>query len=167
MSELLSRLRQFLSIWFGPKPTPAPEPSPAPEPAPEPVPPIQPIPAPPSPESAVVEAINSARASQGLSSLVEDDALAQLATSWASSMAASGDMEHGDFADRIASIYPNTAASENIAEGQPDAASVVDAWMGDPPHRANILGDYNRLGVGIGRDASGAIYWCTDFVQID
>jgi uncharacterized protein YkwD len=175
MSELLSRLRQFLSNWFAPEPTPDPEPTPEPQPAPEPEPipepepepPIEPVPAPPSPGSSVVEAINAARASEGLPALAEDDSLARLATSWAASMASSSDMEHGDFADRIASIYPNTAAAENIAEGQPDATSVVAAWMDDEPHRANILGDYNHLGVGTDRDEGGSVYWCVDFVRID
>jgi uncharacterized protein YkwD len=173
MSDLLNRLRQFLSNWFAPEPTPdpepAPEPAPAPEPEPEPAPesPIEPVPAPSSPESSVVEAINAARVSQGYPKLIEDESLARLATSWATSMASSNDMKHGDFAGRIATIYPNTAAAENVAEGQLDATSVVDAWMDDTLHRANILGDYNRLGVGSERDEEGSIYWCVDFVRID
>jgi uncharacterized protein YkwD len=164
MSELLSLLSQIWSNWFSNVPTPQPEPTP--QPGPEPMPPVQPLPTPPSTSSSVVAAINAARASEGLSPLVEDAPLDGLAQSWAASMAASGTMAHGDFASRIASVYPNTAAAENIAEGQPDAASVVAAWMGDAPHRANILGDYNRVGVGSQADESGSIYWCADFAQV-
>ena len=82
-------------------------------------------------------------------------------------MTSMGRIDHGDFADRIGAVYPDTAASENIAEGQPDAASVVAAWMDDPPHRANILGDYDRVGVGMARDDMGSIYWCADFVRVE
>jgi uncharacterized protein YkwD len=165
MIKLLSLVYLMVSNWFTLHPAPAPYPTPAPEP--EPAPPIKPVPVPPSPQSSVVAAINSARASQGLSALVEDNALTRLAESWSASMAASIDLQHGDFTGRINSIYPDTAASENVAEGQPDANSVVSAWMNDPPHRANILGNYTRLGVGAERDASGTIYWCVDFVRID
>jgi uncharacterized protein YkwD len=169
MNGWLNLLCQFLSNRLAPRPTPEPEPPPAPgpEPLPEPVPTVDPVPAPPSPESAVIVAINAARAGQGLAALVEDDSLARVSASWAASMASSSDMEHGDFADRMASVYPNIAAAENIAEGQPDASSVVAAWMEEPLHRANILGEYNRLGVGAKSDESGAIYWCADFVRID
>jgi len=41
------------------------------------------------------------------------------------------------------------AAGENIAIGQPSPAQVVQAWMDSPGHRANILGDYTRIGVGV------------------
>jgi uncharacterized protein YkwD len=166
MSQLLSQFFQVLSNWLDPRPSP--QPSPPPVPVPVPVPPPAPVPVPvsPSPESALVAAINAARVGQGLPALVEDESLDRLSSSWASSMASSGVLGHGDFAGRIGSVYPNTAAAENIAEGQPDANSVVDAWMNDPPHRANILGDYNRLGVGSVQDGSGSIYWCTDFARV-
>ena len=36
--------------------------------------------------------------------------------------------------------------------------------MESPPHRANILGDFTKVGVGARQDGSGAIYWCVDFV---
>jgi uncharacterized protein YkwD len=166
MSQLLSQFFQFFSNWLAPQPGPQPSPPPVPVTPPTPAPTPTPVPVSPSPESAVVAAINAARVGQGLSALVEDESLDRLASSWAASMATSGVREHGDFAGRIGSVYPNTAAAENIAEGQPDANSLVAAWMNDPPHRANILGDYNRLGVGSDADGSGSIYWCADFVQV-
>jgi uncharacterized protein YkwD len=165
MTDLLGKLYQYLTSWFVPEPTPGPSPQPTPEPAPDP--PIKPVPAPPSPESSVVAAINGERTSNGLPLLVEDGKLGGTAQSWATSMATATGLDHGDFAGRIASAYPDVAAAENIAEGQPDAASVVAAWMDDPPHRANILGDFNRLGVGADRDEAGSIYWCVDFARVD
>ena len=93
--------------------------------------------------------------------------MSRLATSWAGSMASWGILEHGNFAGRIVSVAPDVPAAENIAEGQPDASAVVAAWMEDPPHRANILGDYNRVGVGADRNGTGPIYWCVDFARIE
>jgi uncharacterized protein YkwD len=48
------------------------------------------------------------------------------------------------------------ARAENIAYGQPDPASVMDAWMNSPGHRANILDcSLTRLGVGMAEGAGG------------
>ena len=110
-------------------------------------------------------AINAARASAELAPLAGDPSLDRMAGAWAAAMASDDRLGHGNFAGRITSIYPNTAGGEDIAEGQPDASSVVAAWMESPPHRANILGDFDRMGVGSARDDSGAIYWCADFVR--
>ena len=85
---------------------------------------------------------------------------------WATSMASLDGLSHGDFAGRITAIYPNRAGGEDIAEGQPDATSVVAAWMESPPHRANILGDFDRIGVGSARDSAGTVYWCADFALV-
>ena len=160
MSELLSRWLQFLSKWAEIDPTPPPNPDPSPIPTPPP-----PIPKPPVKPPGVVDAINSARVLAGLPVLVDDPALDHSAESRAIAMASGDGLDHGDFAGRIAAVYPNTAAGEDIAEGQRDAASVVDAWMDDPPHRANILGAFDRVGAGSARDATGAVYWCADFDQ--
>ena len=165
MSAWLNDLYQALLAYFRPRPAPLPEPAPSPPFAP--VPPITPAPAPPTTGSAVTAAINAARASRALPPLMDDDNLTRVALAWAGSMAESGVMDHGDFAGRMASVVPNTAAAENIAEGQPDATSVVAAWMDDPPHRANILGEYTRLGVGLARDPGATTYWCVDFARID
>ncbi len=165
MPQWLIRLLLALVEPFDPQPEPPPpppDPQPAPPPAPDPV----PRPEPDAPPALAVE-INAARATAGLSPLEFDPALGQVSESWARAMAADGALDHGAFGERIASIYPNTAAGEDIAEGQPTAPDVVAAWMDDPPHRANILGGFNRLGVGQARADDGTLYWCADFVQKD
>jgi uncharacterized protein YkwD len=152
MNALLSQLFQFLTHWISIGPAP----------------PLAPIVVPPSPQEVgtVVFEINAARASNGLAPLMEDPKLDLMARSWAQVMATSVGLSHGDFAGRIEATYPNTAAGEDIAEGQPDAASVVTAWMESPPHRANILGDFNRIGTGSAQDSTGSLYWCADFAQV-
>ncbi|GAE89948.1 hypothetical protein JCM21531_3523 [Acetivibrio straminisolvens JCM 21531] len=42
-----------------------------------------------------------------------------------------------------------SSAGENIAIGQIDAIYAHEAWMNSPGHRANILGKFERLGVGV------------------
>jgi uncharacterized protein YkwD len=44
--------------------------------------------------------------------------------------------------------YEWSAAAENIAEGQPTAADVMQTWLESPDHCNNIMGDFVHLGVG-------------------
>ncbi|GMF39432.1 unnamed protein product [Phytophthora fragariaefolia] len=61
--------------------------------------------------------------------------------------------------------YVWNTAGENVAAGQVDVNSVMDAWMMSPEHRANILGDYNMLGASYAFNGRGAYkhYWTQDF----
>ena len=161
MPRWLLDLFQILSRPFEPLPPPTPQPEPTPTPSPS---PLGPIPS-PAPIPDLATGINAARAAAGLPALIFDEALGQVSESWARSMASNGALDHGAFADRIATLYPNTAAGEDIAEGQPTAAEVVAAWMDDPPHRANILGSFNRFGIGSAEADDGTPYWCADFVD--
>ena len=55
-------------------------------------------------------------------------------------------------------------ATENIAQGQPDPASVMADWMTSDGHRANILNPaYASLGVGVHVGAGGP-WWVQDFL---
>ena len=52
---------------------------------------------------------------------------------------------------------------ENIAVGQRDPASVMQAWMTSAGHRANILhADYTHIGVGV---AAATPYWAQVFLR--
>jgi len=155
----LSSILQWLErVILGPAPTPAP-PSPTPPPPP---------PAPPQ-VTALVAAINVQRAAYSLCPLAESGTLDTLAHSRSESMAAMGGLSDAGFnlqvVPQLAGLFPGyAAAAENVAEGQPDVASVIDAWMNSLPHRANILGPYNLIGAGIVTDASGRVWWTNLFV---
>lgn len=62
-----------------------------------------------------------------------------------------------------------TYVGENIAMGYQTPRQVVRAWMNSSGHRANILGSYSHLGVGITRGGSGTygdgdwFYWVQNF----
>jgi uncharacterized protein YkwD len=123
-----------------------------------------PAPSGPQPSAALlVRSINLARAAYGFRPLATDPGLSASIGDWVSRCAANGVMIHGNFAGRVGSVHPNTAAGENLAEGYPDADSVVAGWMGDPPHRANVLGNWNLVGCGWAVARDGTVFAGADF----
>lgn len=113
----------------------------------------------------VFDLVNQERVAVGIAPLAWDDGAAQVA------YAHSVDMDVRDFFshtnpdgqepwDRLSAAGIGwSTAGENIAYGQPDAASVMTAWMNSPGHRDNILrASFTRLGVGV-HDAPGGPWW--------
>jgi uncharacterized protein YkwD len=110
---------------------------------------------------------NQARAAAGLPPLQDDQAAANVARSWAQSMASSGVLQHNpNLASQINSQVTTQwqRIGENIGYG-PDVNSIQNAFLNSPPHKANILGDYNRVGIGTARDGSGRLWVTLDFVN--
>lgn len=54
--------------------------------------------------------------------------------------------------------------AENIALGQGSAQSVMSSWMNSAGHRANILGNFTHLGVGVAVGPGGP-RWCQVFLS--
>lgn len=152
-------LRRIASLFI--RITPAHPPAPLPEPPPAPRP--EPIPDSATVSSEVVAAVNAERAARRLGPLAIDERLAELSATWATEMARRSRLTHGDFSGRIASVLPNTAAAENIAEGPSGSAGAVAVWMNSAPHRANILGPFSIAGAGRATSDDGTVYWCVDF----
>jgi uncharacterized protein YkwD len=113
----------------------------------------------------LIDALNAARASHNLAALTEDPRLTESAQGWACAMAVAGALSHGDFAERLQSAVGEVAGGECVAEGQPDAASAVQAWLDDPPHREIMLGDFDSVGAGSFGSGAG-LYWCADFARL-
>jgi uncharacterized protein YkwD len=142
--------------WFRPKPPPV-------------RPPVKPPVGPPDPgrlDEEWLDALNAERSKVGLAPMVTDILLTDSAQAWASQMAANGQLQHGDFAGRIEAVHPDTAASEDVAEGYSEVAGVCAAWMCSPLHRANMLGNFNRTGIGRAESPRGVTFWTADFVMI-
>ncbi|WP_337830222.1 CAP domain-containing protein [Pseudonocardia sp. TMWB2A] len=112
----------------------------------------------------VVELTNAERAAAGCGALRADPRISAAAQGHSEDMAAQGYFAHDsrdgrDFADRITAAGYDSPGAENIAMGQPDAATVVQDWMESPGHRKNILNcSLTTIGVGL---ADG--YWTQDF----
>lgn len=157
----LSDLIHSILDWFRP-PRPAPKP-----PAPTPTPTPSPTPIPDADlKSYMVAALNAQRGLAGLPGFVTDSGLDDEAQEWAKHLAVTGVLTHGDWTGRIEGVHPGTAAGEDIAAGYPSVDAVVAGWMDSPGHRANILGDFDRIGVGRALGHNDYAYWVVDFDKL-
>jgi len=120
-------------------------------------------------QQALLVVHNQARAARGLPPLAPDPRLCAAAQGHADRMAAAGTLAHqlpgepDPFARMRDAGYAYMWAGENIADGQLDAPTVVEDWLDDPPHAANVLGHYTHLGAGLAAAADGTLYWCCDY----
>ncbi|MGW7080633.1 CAP domain-containing protein [Streptomyces sp. NPDC054866] len=119
-------------------------------------------------EADVLTLVNQERAKVGCSPVSGDAALASLAGDFSADMAERDFFDHTDPDgatpwDRAEKAGISDLGGENIARGQANAQSVMDAWMNSAGHRANILNcDYKTLGVGA-HFAPGGPWWTQDF----
>jgi uncharacterized protein YkwD len=146
-------------------PPPVVEAPPATEPPP---PPPAPTPAPSADVDTAAEAMllddhNRHRAEAGLPPLVRNGCLDQVARDWARQMASSGTMRHNpDLGAAIDRCIAYTAAGENVGYG-PDVAVLAARFWESPGHRANIVGSYQYVGIGIVVGADGTRWAAVEF----
>ena len=114
--------------------------------------------------------VNQERNSRGVPLLLWDDDAAETAFDHAFDMADRDFFDHTnpdgeDPGDRLIRHGVSwTAWGENIAQGQPTPADVMDVWMSSPGHRENILdARVTRLGVGVYIDGPRGPWWVQDF----
>jgi hypothetical protein len=115
-----------------------------------------------SDEAGFVGRINAARAAAGLDPLeiywdLKDDARRQTAA-----MIDAGEIFHSS--NLAAATSGWWALGENVGVGA-DVDQLHDAFMASAPHRANILGDYNYIGVGADRGDDGYLYVTVIFMK--
>ncbi|MFF9147704.1 sigma-70 family RNA polymerase sigma factor [Streptomyces sp. NPDC014861] len=102
-------------------------------------------PTPADPGERVTELVNRLRAKAGCGPLRTDARLTAAARAYARDMTARGYYGHaspeGEFADSrmTAAGYQWSAWAENLAQGQPDPATVVESWRDDAGHERNLL----------------------------
>lgn len=114
-----------------------------------------------SAENDFASRINSYRSSSGLSGLQRDGSLDSYARSWAKKMGESGDLSHSS----IGSLLPPwSAAGENVGFGG-SVSVIFDALVGSSTHSSNMVGDWTHMGIGVWRDASGALWTCHVFTR--
>ena len=64
--------------------------------------------------------------------------------------------------------YPGVEVGENIAAGYRSPASVMQAWLLSPGHRANIEAPgWKVIGIGVAQSARGTLLWVQDFGVAD
>jgi len=121
---------------------------------------------PPTQRERVVQITNQRRAENGRSRLAIDSRLMRAAQKHSEYQARNRTMTHtgsggSSAGDRMrAEGYRWSWWGENVAAGQNDAASVMQAWMNSSGHRANILNsNFVHIGVGMSRASNGVEYW--------
>ncbi len=117
-------------------------------------------------ESELYALTNQARAARGLGPLAYDAAASNVARSWAQKLARSGSLRHNpNLVAQIDSQVTNqwTRVGENAGYAQ-SIAAVQSRYMNSPAHAANILGQYNRVGVGTARDSAGRVWTTVVFI---
>jgi uncharacterized protein YkwD len=109
--------------------------------------------------------INQDRQAAGLAPLQWSPCLAKVATGQAARMAAQGYISHANGRSLDLACHLGPMASESIGfqgGGINDAA--MNAWfMGDAPHRANIMGPYHYVGVAWVVASNGTAYLAVEF----
>lgn len=175
MPAWLASLARLIGGWLAPTPSGGDPPAPGPPPVWPPVPTVPPgplprvVPAMPAPEQVKVTADllaehNRVRRARGLVALRADDRAICAATLGATLCAQNGALSHfskyGSTPwSRLATFgIGGYASSENLAEGTTDAAETVRAWLADPAHAENVLGDYNVMGGAMVRSADGRLW---------
>lgn len=113
-------------------------------------------------QSKLMDLHNKERKAKGKKPLSINKELNAYAQQHAELMAKKNSLTHSSMSVLSRSAGTSTVA-ENIAWGQEDEESVVNAWMWSPGHRWNILGDYSDVGFGMAKDKNGRPYWCTVF----
>ena len=110
----------------------------------------------------MVQAVNQDRAAAGLGGLAWDEQLHGLAQQHAAEIAGSGSLWHSNLGAWLTMPWMGAWRSlgENllVAPAGTNAWSAEDMWMGSGPHRANILGGFNRIGVGAVTDGAGRVW---------
>jgi hypothetical protein len=115
-------------------------------------------------ENEFLSLINSARADNGLGPLAVDGGLQTHAQNHTQDMIASGGIYHSSSDELSAAAGSGwSRVGENVGRGQ-SAASLHEAFMASSGHRANILGDYNYVGIGTD-SADGYLYVTVVFMK--
>lgn len=109
-------------------------------------------------EFSFLQSANEARAAAGLKPLRMSSSLVDYARSHSALMLQAGKIFHTEDLATVANerVPQWQRAGENVGVGG-SVESLHDAFMNSPGHRANVLGDYNYVGMGVVQ-GSGRMY---------
>ena len=118
----------------------------------------------PSEEAEFVGYINQSRAEAGLAALTVHGDLVAGARNHTAAMIAAGTIFHSTSAQLSSVTSGWVVLGENVGKG-PNPGALHRAFMQSPSHKANILGDYDRVGVGVAHDAEGKLFVTVLFMK--
>ena len=118
----------------------------------------------------ILKYTNQFRQRRGLPALALDQKASSLAQEHSSDMAdrvvGFGHAGFQERTDQLRAVYGRyIATGENVAYGRLSAKEVVNIWINSPPHRKNLLGNFNKVGIGIAYDGQGIAYFTQLFVR--
>ena len=101
-------------------------------------------------ESQLFTLLNQTRAQAGKAPLAWDEQLLPAARAWSAHLSATGVLAHDpNLVGEIAAIYPDwSRLGENVGMAR-DVTSMQNAFVASPPHYANMIGDYQRVAIGV------------------
>jgi uncharacterized protein YkwD len=108
-------------------------------------------------EIAIADGLNRARAEAGLQPITADPGLAEVARRHSARMRDAGRVFHNTQIE-MEVPRPWAEVAENVGRG-PSPAAVERMFLTSRQHRAYILGDFDRIGVGIA--VSGRVVYAT------
>lgn len=115
-------------------------------------------------EAGFLAEINASRSAQGLAPLSVDGGLRSHARNHTQDMMDADKIYHSSSAELQAAAGSGwSKVGENVGRGG-TVSSLHAAFMGSSGHRANILGDYNYVGIGTGT-ADGTLYVTVVFMK--
>ncbi|MDG2114295.1 MAG: CAP domain-containing protein, partial [Actinomycetota bacterium] len=118
-------------------------------------------------ETEILAMHNAHRAANGLEALVRDPSLDAVARDWTSQMATGEVLSHRtDLRQQVESNVTTEwrRIGENVGWG-PSPEWLHDAFVDSPGHNANILGNYNRVGIGAALDDDGDLWVTLNFLD--
>jgi uncharacterized protein YkwD len=108
----------------------------------------------------IVRETNDVRQAKGLPVLGSSKCAQNAALQRASHLIGNADLKHAPLAGVIAHCKPATTAAENLSRAAASPKAVVDAWMGSPGHRSNLL-DPALTEIGVGCILEGESMLCS------
>ena len=115
-------------------------------------------------EGEFLSLINSTRATNGLGQLTVDGGLRSHARNHTQAMIDADGIFHSTSAELIAAAGTGwSQLAENVGRGG-SPSSLHTAFMNSSGHKANILGDYNYVGIGTG-SSEGTLYVTVVFMK--
>jgi len=110
--------------------------------------------------------LNLARQAEGLEPMVRDASLDGVALEWSGRLRHDGVLSHRpDLATAIARVEPAwRRGGENVGVGG-EVPALHDAFMASPAHRDNVLGPFNRVGIGVVAEDDGRMWVTFNFLE--
>lgn len=114
------------------------------------------VPCHPGAEWDLLTMVNYFRASNSMPALTMSAELNAKAQAWSENMAAQRRLYHSTLTNGVSSGW--SALAENVAYNSAGLSAAQVALQNSAGHRANLLGNYTEVGLGVTVDSSG-IYW--------